>query len=267
MKPSIKNKVAVIPRPGIHIYPKEKQTEDRSKFGIDLMDAIHAVIAGMSVGNPATKESLTEDLGDTALDTYEGTVPVPSNLDDEEYWAEVNTVPKVRVNELLTLAEAFLIPFAHRLRKMGDIISVEQFREFGTLTFQVHLLVDEERQPEGVKLLPPPNNMVNWHMVKGPTVPKTDFFTSLKAKYIHALTELDSVARMKALNITPILYDNRESAKMWFTNIAKEIGALDGTVGRSIEDVSFRAYTNLCNIYARMLEVPPDITVKSVDTF
>jgi hypothetical protein len=158
MKPNtLRTEIFLLPQPPRRFYSKADEQRDSVKFGIDLSDAIHAALNGLALDGKVDWEEVGSDLIDMAVDVLEGSTVHPPESEDMEtypddaaaYWGALADQARNRVNELLLIADTFLLPYIPAIRKRGRVIAMEGFRAFLKHTYEIQMLMEPKDDTVG----------------------------------------------------------------------------------------------------------------------
>jgi len=158
MKPNtLRTEIFLLPQPPRRFYSKADEQRDSVKFGIDLSDAIHAALNGLALDGKVDWEEVGSDLIDMAVDVLEGSTVHPPESEDMEtypddaaaYWGALADQARNRVNELLLIADTFLLPYIPAIRKRGRVIAMECFRAFLKHTYEIQMLMEPKDDTVG----------------------------------------------------------------------------------------------------------------------
>ncbi len=220
----------LIPQPSDRFYTKQDEANDMEAYGVDISDAVHAIITSLALNPNAGWEEKAEGVIEQAIDAA-ASIATPPTDDPEsdasaDYWNQLHDNVKSRIHDLMLIAETFLLPYLPAIRKHGQLIAVEAFKNHRRHTYEVSAVMEDQPTPD-----------------TPPDAPK-----SLKQEdwLSWVLTKTDGQHRSSMLGITPTHYSSLELANLWFDKNSMLLNH-----GR---DEYREPYNRLCEIYHRMTQ-------------
>lgn len=130
-------------------YSKEQRLRDQQEIGVDIVDAIHAVLSAKAKGHLEDLEDL-RDMVDEHIDDPVGRQQDHElNFEEQKDWLDRCFTAQSRLTRLLEQADVYLARFGVAFSRLGEQLEkLEYFAEVGSDTYKVKFRTrDKDPQP------------------------------------------------------------------------------------------------------------------------